>query len=135
MRNFAFRMVSPFRIENVRAFQRHDAQPIREISKNKLRIVNPFKPWLLDTISKYQISGFLIIFDSVVCSPPEILPDRKFAEFSSEVASRIGRSGRARRTLTKALLLTPSELGDMSPQSWKRGQIPLKSNEIPLYET
>ena len=102
LRHFAFRTVSPFRIENVHGFQRHDTQQIREISKNKLQIVNPFKPWLLDTISKYQISGFLIIFDSVVCSPPEILPDRKFAEFSSEVASRIGRSGRARRTLVRA---------------------------------
>ena len=36
---------------------------------------------------------------------------------------------------TNTLLLTPSELGGKSIQSWKRGQIPLKSNEIPLYET
>ena len=110
LRNSAFRTVSPFRIENVRAFQSHDTRQIREFSENKLRIVNPFKPWLLDAISKCQISGFLIIFDSVVCSPPEILPDRKFAEFSSEVASRMGRSGRARRTLL-LLWFVPSYSG------------------------
>ena len=89
LRNFAFRTVSLFRIENVRAFQRHETQPIREISKNKLQIVNRFQPCLLDTIRNIEITGFLIIFDSVVCSPPEILPDKKLAEFNSERASRL----------------------------------------------
>ena len=37
--------------------------------------------------------------------------------------------------LRDSLTAAGSELGDKSIQSWKRGQIPLKSNEIPLYET
>ena len=103
--------ISNFNVEKV-SILLQDTREKREIFELRHRIDKSFEILDLCTHSIGQLTGIWLFLVSVLSSSSEIRPDRNFIEFRSEVASRMGRSGRARRTLPKA----PKKMGFWVPK-------------------